>query len=93
MKAESPLPLLLVSNAEHDQRLSPPKNTRHTKSIKALLALFFCCPTAQTQKTIRNPPVPSMREREKKLQMGLGPEHCRFKIKYSIFYIIIISLR
>lgn len=64
MKAESPLPLLLVSNAEHDQRLSPPKNTRHTKSIKALLALFFCCPTAQTQKTIRNPPR-TVHERER----------------------------
>lgn len=75
MKAESPLPLLLVSNAEHDQRLSPPQNTRHTKSIKALLALFFCCPTAQTQKTILNPPppVPFMREREReKAADGFG---------------------
>lgn len=98
MKAENPLPLLLVSNARHDQRLSP-KTCDTTARIKAFLALFFYCPKAQTQKTILKLPPPlshtpmlSMRERER-LQIVVGPTHCRFKIKYSIFYIIIISLR
>lgn len=56
MKAESPLPLLLVSNAEHDQRLSPPKTHDTLKASRLCWHCFSAVPQLKHRKLFLTPP-------------------------------------
>ncbi len=63
------------------------ESTKREKT--GLASIVFSLVPAHTLKT----PTEKKKKKDCMIASGLGPLHCRFKIKYSIFYIIIISLR